>query len=165
MSQPDILCSSSPNYRMACVLAARRRVGCAVQFGSELRDTQVHEAHIQPCRPAKSVLAGFRRVTRGLIYIRTVTPLQARTFGIWTLTSAVVRLYAAYNITNKVYARLSFRSRKRVLYPFSRVYDMAFFTYLIAFAHFSSELLIFKTASINPGVMSPVIVSSKPGLG
>ncbi|KAH6909003.1 Erg28 like protein-domain-containing protein [Coprinopsis sp. MPI-PUGE-AT-0042] len=71
-----------------------------------------------------------------------ITPLQARTFGIWTLTSAVVRLYAAYHITDKV------------------VYDMAFFTYLIAFAHFSSELLIFKTASINPGVMSPVIVST-----
>ncbi|EAU85485.1 hypothetical protein CC1G_06386 [Coprinopsis cinerea okayama7 len=71
-----------------------------------------------------------------------VTPLQARTFAVWTLTSAVVRAYAAYNITNKV------------------IYDMAFFTYLIAFGHFSSELLIFRTASINPGVISPVIVST-----
>lgn len=36
---------------------------------------------------------------------------------------------------------------------------MALFTYLIAFGHFSSELLIFRTANINPGVLSPVIVA------
>lgn len=33
----------------------------------------------------------------------TVTELQARTFAVWTLTSAVVRGYAAYNIHSKVY--------------------------------------------------------------
>lgn len=37
---------------------------------------------------------------------------------------------------------------------------MTLFTYLFAFAHFSSELFIFRTASFGPGVMSPVIVSS-----
>jgi len=31
-----------------------------------------------------------------------VTPLQARTFAVWTLTSAVIRFYAAYNINNKM---------------------------------------------------------------
>jgi hypothetical protein len=36
---------------------------------------------------------------------------------------------------------------------------MALFTYLIAFGHFSSELLIFRTAKINPALLSPVIVS------
>lgn len=71
-----------------------------------------------------------------------VTPLQARTFAIWTLTSAVVRFYAAYHINEKV------------------VYDMALFTYLLAFGHFSSELLIFRTAKLNAGVISPVIVST-----
>lgn len=40
------------------------------------------------------------------------------------------------------------------------MYDMALFTYLIAFGHFTSELLIFRTAKVNPGVISPVIVAS-----
>lgn len=31
----------------------------------------------------------------------TVTALQARTFAVWTLTSAIVRIYAAYNINDK----------------------------------------------------------------
>ncbi|KAH8117933.1 Erg28 like protein-domain-containing protein [Phellopilus nigrolimitatus] len=72
-----------------------------------------------------------------------VTALQARTFAIWTLTSAIVRFYAAYHITDKL------------------VYDMTLFTYLLAFGHFSSELLIFRTARVNPGVISPVIVASE----
>ncbi|KAJ7707773.1 hypothetical protein B0H17DRAFT_1156297 [Mycena rosella] len=72
----------------------------------------------------------------------TITPLQARTFAAWTLASAMVRAYAAYNINQKI------------------VYDMALFTYLIAFGHFASELLIFRTATPNPGVISPVIVST-----
>lgn len=39
----------------------------------------------------------------------TVTALQARTFAAWTLTSAIVRGYAAYNIHSKVYVSLSIR--------------------------------------------------------
>jgi len=31
----------------------------------------------------------------------SVTALQARTFAAWTLTSAIIRGYAAYNINNK----------------------------------------------------------------
>ncbi|EJD06875.1 Erg28-like protein [Fomitiporia mediterranea MF3/22] len=71
-----------------------------------------------------------------------VTDLQVRTFGVWTITSAVVRFYAAYHITEKA------------------VYDLALFTYLIAFGHFSSELLIFRTAKINPGIMSTFVFAS-----
>ncbi|KAI0346124.1 Erg28-like protein [Trametopsis cervina] len=65
----------------------------------------------------------------------TVTPIQARTFAVWTLMSAVVRLYAA-------------------------IYDMTLLSFLIAFGHFTSELLIFGTASLNGPVISPVIVST-----
>ncbi|KAI0049800.1 Erg28-like protein [Auriscalpium vulgare] len=71
-----------------------------------------------------------------------VTSLQARTFAVWTLTSAVVRYYAAYHIEDKT------------------VYDMALFTYLIAFAHFGSELLIYRTAKPSVAALSPVIVAS-----
>lgn len=42
-----------------------------------------------------------------------------------------------------------------------RIYDITLMTYLLAFGHFSSELIIFRTASLNPGVISPVIVSSE----
>lgn len=34
---------------------------------------------------------------------RTVTSLQSRTFGVWTLTSAMVRLYCAYHISDPTY--------------------------------------------------------------
>lgn len=37
---------------------------------------------------------------------------------------------------------------------------MALLTYLIAFAHFTSELLIFRTAKLNVAVLSPMVVSS-----
>jgi hypothetical protein len=32
----------------------------------------------------------------------SVTALQARTFAVWTLTSAMVRAYAAYHINDKM---------------------------------------------------------------
>jgi hypothetical protein len=37
---------------------------------------------------------------------------------------------------------------------------MALLTYFFAFAHFSSEILIFRTAKISIPVLSPVIVAS-----
>ncbi|KAI4518786.1 Erg28-like protein [Schizophyllum commune Tattone D] len=83
-----------------------------------------------------------RKIYNNVATNEPVTPLQARTFGIWTLTSGVVRWYCAYNIHQKV------------------VYDMTLFTYLLAFAHFSLELLVFRSAKPNPGSMSPVVVST-----
>lgn len=83
-----------------------------------------------------------RRIYNAVPPAQPVTALQARTFAVWTLTSAVVRVYAAYHIQNKV------------------IYDMALMTYLIAFAHFSSEIFIFRTAKIGPPVLSPCIVAT-----
>ncbi|TFY69997.1 hypothetical protein EVJ58_g121 [Rhodofomes roseus] len=71
-----------------------------------------------------------------------VTPLQARTFAIWTLTSAAIRLYAAYYINVKP------------------VYDLALFSYLFAFGHFGSEIFFFGNAKLPGPVLSTVIVST-----
>ncbi|KZT73153.1 Erg28-like protein [Daedalea quercina L-15889] len=82
------------------------------------------------------------KLTRRLYNTAPVTPLQARTFAIWTLTSAAIRLYAAYNINVK------------------QVYDLALFSYLFAFGHFGSEIFFFGTAKLFGPVLSSVIVST-----
>ncbi|CEQ42257.1 SPOSA6832_04058 [Sporobolomyces salmonicolor] len=69
-----------------------------------------------------------------------LNPLQARTFAVWTLMSAAVRIYASYNISNKV------------------IYDLALVSYALAWLHFVSEALVFRTAGL-AGVISPFIVS------
>jgi len=71
-----------------------------------------------------------------------VTPLSSRTFGVWTILSSIVRFYAAYHINEKA------------------VYDIAMWTYLIAFAHFASEVLIFRTATIKGPTVAPFIVAT-----
>ncbi|KAF8273270.1 Erg28-like protein [Lactarius quietus] len=83
-----------------------------------------------------------KRLYNNVPAAQPVTSLQARTFGIWTLTASAVRLYAAYNIQNKA------------------IYDITLLTYIFAFAHFSSEILIFRTARISIPVLPPVIVST-----
>ncbi|CUA76088.1 Ergosterol biosynthetic protein 28 [Schizosaccharomyces pombe 972h-] [Rhizoctonia solani] len=70
-----------------------------------------------------------------------VTALQSRTFAIWTLTSAILRFYCAYHVNEKV------------------VYDLTMWTYVLAFGHFTSEFLIYRTAGLGPGLLSPVIVA------
>ncbi|KAN0062700.1 ergosterol biosynthesis protein [Thecaphora frezii] len=71
-----------------------------------------------------------------------VTPLSARTFGVWNLASAMIRLYAAYDIHNKA------------------AYEMCMGSFAIALLHFSSEVLVFKTAKLSAGIISPLIVAS-----
>ena len=71
-----------------------------------------------------------------------VTPLQSRTFGTWTFTSALVRLYAAYNIHNPAF------------------YQLAFLTFVIAWLHFMSEWWAFGTAAWGRGLAGPVVVST-----
>jgi len=71
----------------------------------------------------------------------TATKLSTRTFGTWTFITAVVRFYAAYNIDNPA------------------MYKVAFATYLVAFGHFTSEWLLFKTARWNSTLASPLSIS------
>jgi len=64
-----------------------------------------------------------------------VTWLSSRTFGTWTILSAVVRAYTAYNITNP------------------QVYDICIWSYAIAGFHFVSEWLVFGTARYVRGMV------------
>ncbi|PYH90213.1 ergosterol biosynthesis protein Erg28 [Aspergillus ellipticus CBS 707.79] len=68
--------------------------------------------------------------------------LSARTFGTWTFISSVVRLYAAYNISN------------------AAVYDLAIWTFGVALLHFVGEWLGFGSAQLKGRFVSPMIVAS-----
>lgn len=70
------------------------------------------------------------------------TPLSSRTFGTWSFLAAVVRIYAAYNITDPL------------------MYQLAIWSYAIAGWHFLSEWFIFGTTRWGRGLAGPVIVSS-----
>lgn len=77
-----------------------------------------------------------------LAFKSPVTPLSARTFGTWTLIQSLVRMYAAYNISEPAF------------------YQLAFCTYAVAFGHFISEWLIYHTTSWGSGLCGPVLVST-----
>lgn len=71
-----------------------------------------------------------------------VNPLQSRTFGTWTSLSSIIRLYAAYHITDPL------------------IYQLALWSYVIAWGHFMSEWLVFGTAKWGRGLAGPVVVST-----
>ncbi|KAK9452594.1 hypothetical protein V1511DRAFT_507330 [Dipodascopsis uninucleata] len=71
-----------------------------------------------------------------------VTGLSARTFGTWTFLTAAIRLYGAYNIND------------------ASVFNLTYLTFIVAFTHFSSEWLIFKTVKLGKGLAGPLIVST-----
>ncbi|MCJ1411107.1 ergosterol biosynthesis protein [Ptychographa xylographoides] len=70
-----------------------------------------------------------------------VTPLHARTFGVWSLVTCIVRIYAAYNISNPA------------------LYQLTLWTYIVGIAHFTSEWLVFGTAEWGMPLASPVVVA------
>ncbi|KAJ3276791.1 ergosterol biosynthesis protein [Terramyces sp. JEL0728] len=72
-----------------------------------------------------------------------VTDLTARLMGVWTLTSAIVRIYASYHIHDRA------------------AYDLCIATFGIALFSFTSEIFIYKTAPISsPGVFPAMLISS-----
>ncbi|ODV93202.1 hypothetical protein PACTADRAFT_51819 [Pachysolen tannophilus NRRL Y-2460] len=71
-----------------------------------------------------------------------VTPLSARTFGTWTLFSAIIRCYGAYHLTDE------------------NVFNITLYSFLIAIAHFSLEWLIYGTCKFGKGLLGPLVVST-----
>ncbi|KAA6414461.1 MAG: ergosterol 28 [Lasallia pustulata] len=71
-----------------------------------------------------------------------VTALSARTFGTWTIQTSLIRLYAAYHISSPL------------------MYQLALWTFAIAFAHFASEWLVFGTALWGKGLAGPAVVAT-----
>jgi hypothetical protein len=72
-----------------------------------------------------------------------VTPLASRFFAVWTAASACIRLYASYHITN------------------APMYDLAWWSYVLALVHYATEVFYYRTASLNGPAISPCIVASK----
>ncbi|KAI3316684.1 transmembrane domain-containing protein [Xylariaceae sp. AK1471] len=66
-----------------------------------------------------------------------VTPLAARLFGTYTFISAIVRIYASYNL------------------HLAPVYNIAVWTYVVALFHFGSEWAVYRTAYIGPPILFP----------
>ena len=60
-----------------------------------------------------------------------LTPLAARLFGNWTFIAGLIRLYAAYNVSDPA------------------LYQLSLVTHLLAATHYSGELFVFKT--VRPG--------------
>ncbi|KAJ2717186.1 ergosterol biosynthesis protein [Coemansia spiralis] len=70
-----------------------------------------------------------------------VTPLTSHVFAAWTALSAVLRYQCAFNMGNAV------------------LYDLTFWSYAIAAAHFASEVLVFRTSKVPGPVVSTFFVA------
>ena len=72
------------------------------------------------------------------------TPLMSRMMGLWTITSATIRIYASYTLSNPV------------------SYHLCMATFMFALFSFTMEVFIFKTAPISsPGVFPAMLISCR----
>ncbi|KAI1326105.1 transmembrane domain-containing protein [Xylariaceae sp. FL0255] len=71
-----------------------------------------------------------------------ITPLAARLFGTYTLISAIVRIYASYNL------------------HLAPVYNIALWTYVVALFHFGSEWAVYRSAYLGPPILFPFFFAS-----
>ncbi|KAJ2784207.1 ergosterol biosynthesis protein [Coemansia javaensis] len=71
-----------------------------------------------------------------------VTSLTSHVFAAWTALSAVLRYQCAYNMDN------------------AALYDLTFWSYVIAGAHFLSEILVFRSIRFPGPVISTFCVAA-----
>ncbi|KAI1436670.1 transmembrane domain-containing protein [Xylaria sp. CBS 124048] len=71
-----------------------------------------------------------------------VTPLAARLFATYTFISAIVRIYASYNL------------------HLAPVYNIALWTYVVALFHFASEWGVYQTAHLDLPILFPFFFAS-----
>ncbi|XP_009472805.1 PREDICTED: probable ergosterol biosynthetic protein 28 [Nipponia nippon] len=107
-----------------------------------------------------------------------VNGLQARTFGVWTLLSSVIRCLCAIDIRNRTpdnacefqctiehAALFSSQLLPREVLHLTSLYYITLFTFFLALVHFLSEVFIYHTAALTIGVMAPLMVASFSILG
>ncbi|KAH8597350.1 ergosterol 28 [Bisporella sp. PMI_857] len=104
--------------------------------------TLTYTARVYSENPSPSSTPSKAKPVTPLAPNSTVTPLQARTFGTWTVIQSLVRLSAAYNISN------------------GEIYKLAYGTYLVALLHFGAEWKVFGTAKWGAPLAGPVIIAS-----
>ncbi|KAL9024564.1 MAG: hypothetical protein Q9196_006430, partial [Gyalolechia fulgens] len=83
-----------------------------------------------------------RRTFNGPTSGSEVTPFAGRVFGSWSFLSGLVRLFAAYNISDK------------------NLYLLALCTYLIVLANYAGELLAFGTMKFGKGSAPSIFVAT-----
>ncbi|KAL5463221.1 hypothetical protein EMCRGX_G032100 [Ephydatia muelleri] len=71
------------------------------------------------------------------------SPLLSRMFGTWTILAGTVRLVFALGPCNK------------------SIWLVTLLSFVLALLHFTSELFIYKTATLSFATISPLLVSSK----
>ncbi|KAJ3080839.1 ergosterol biosynthesis protein [Rhizoclosmatium hyalinum] len=76
--------------------------------------------------------------------------------GLWTFTSAVIRIYAAYNLENA-----AIRSPPPFVAVFGIAVKLCMITFACALFNFLGEIIVHKTAPVSsPGVWPALAVSS-----
>ncbi|KAJ1667426.1 ergosterol biosynthesis protein [Coemansia sp. RSA 1813] len=70
-----------------------------------------------------------------------VTPLTSHVFAAWTALSAILRYKCAFNMADPL------------------IYDLTFWSYVIAGTHFTSEIIAFKTVRFPGPVISTFCVA------
>nr|XP_009938079.1 PREDICTED: probable ergosterol biosynthetic protein 28 [Opisthocomus hoazin] len=101
----------------------------------------------------------------------------ARTFGVWTLLSSLIRCLCAIDIRNRTpdnacdfqctieHAVLFPQLLSRELLHLAGLYYITLFTFFLALVHFLAEVFIYHTAALTIGVMAPLMVASFSILG